>query len=368
MPRWTRAVLACLLAAALAAPTTAFAPAPSPNDNTGRAVAAYHALQHRFYFRGHYVDGDRDHPQTIAAWPYGTLLGALTALARVPSAGAPYRPLLRRGLAGLNAYWNPKTQPPAFDSYPARPRGPGGDPYYDDNAWFGLGLVDGYEVLGDKSYLARARQVFTFLASGWDRNPQHACPGGVFWTRAKGFTTRNSVSTANAALLAMRLYDLTGDPSYLGWGARMWSWVDDCLSRSDGLVADSISLTGIKDSRAFTYNQGAMIAAGALLYRATQQHQYLERAETLARAAVDHFTAIRYAQEPRTFVAILYRDLFLLHAVDPDVDYRSEAAGYAARSWTAGRDSGTNLFSGALSQDALLDQAGMVELYALLAV
>jgi uncharacterized protein YyaL (SSP411 family) len=324
-------------------------------------------MQRQFYVRGHYVDGDRLHSQTIAAWPFGTILGAVTALARVPSIGGPYRSLLRRRLEGLGAYWNGSSKPPAYDSYPARPHGPGGDQFYDDNAWFALALLDGYDVLHERRYFARAKQVFTFLASGWDRNPHHACPGGVFWTRARGMTTRNSVSTANAALVALRLYDLTHASSYLRWGARMWSWVDRCLTGRDGLVADSITLTGVKDRRAYSYNQGAMIASAALLYRATHAPQYLEHAETLARAAVDHFTAIRYADEPRTFVAILFRDLFLLHRIDPDADYRDDAAGYADDAWTAGRDSRTNLFAPERSQDALLDQAGMVELYGLLA-
>lgn len=368
MRPWTRARLVGLIALAIAGATSGgpAAAAPLP-PSAQRAIAAYQAMQRQFYLGHHYVDGDRYSPTATAAWPYGQLLEALAALGRVPSVGGPYRWIFRLRLAQLDRYWNSGTTPPAYDSYPARPRGPGGDQYYDDNAWFGLALMDGYDALHDPRYLARAKQVFGFLASGWDRAPRHACPGGVFWTRASGVSSRNSVSTANAALVALRLYGATRAPSYLTWATRMWSWVNLCLTRSDGLIADSVSLTGSVDRRAFTYNQGAMVAAGALLYEATGAEVYLDHAEQLAGRAVAYYRALGYAGEPRTFVAILFRDLFILRRVDPAADYTSAAQAYADDAWTTGRDSRTNLFSPARSQDALLDQAGMVELYALLA-
>lgn len=367
MPRWTRALTVLLLAAALLAVGTTSAAATSAKTDAQRALAVYRAMQRQFYVSHHYLDGNSYSPGTSAAWPYGQMLEAVVALGRIPSIGGPYRWILRRRLSQLDAYWNRSTTPAAYDSYPIRPRGQGGDQYYDDNAWFGIALMDGFDLLHDQRYLARAKQVFAFLAFGWDKNPRHACPGGVFWTRTRGVTSRNSVSTANTALVALRLYGATHEPSYLAWGVRMWSWVNLCLTRSDGLIADSISLTGGIDRRAFTYNQGAMVATGALLHQATGEDVYLEHAETLARAAVPYFTANRYAGEPRTFVAILFRDLFLLRRVDPSADYFEAAEKYADEAWTQGRDSRTNLFSAALSQDALLDQAGMVELYALLA-
>jgi hypothetical protein len=78
------------------------------------------------------------------------------------------------------------SQPQAFESAVARPKGPGGSTYYDDNAWSALDLLHGYQLTGNKTYLTMAQETFNFFVSGWDTSPSDTCPGGVFWEDVSG--------------------------------------------------------------------------------------------------------------------------------------------------------------------------------------
>src|SRR5260221_617012 len=106
---------------------TTSAAATSAKTDAQRALAVYRAMQRQFYVNHHYLDGNSYSPGTSAAWPYGQMLEAVVALGRIPSIGGPYRWILRRRLSQLDAYWNRSTTPAAYDSYPIRPRGQGGD-------------------------------------------------------------------------------------------------------------------------------------------------------------------------------------------------------------------------------------------------
>jgi predicted alpha-1,6-mannanase (GH76 family) len=176
---------------------------------------------------------------------------------------------------------------------------------------------------------------------------------------------RNAVSTLNGAILGLRLYALTGRPGYVRWARRMLEWADGCLVRGDGLLADHIALDGARDERAWSYNQGAFVAAAVLLAQATHDSRYLDLAQRKAATALDEYGPA-FEGEPRIFVAIFFHDLQLLDAVRPDPRYRAALARYADLQWRR-RDSVSGLFVDA-DGASLLDQAAMVQTYALLAV
>src|SRR5437764_1304422 len=91
-------------------------------------------------------------------------------------------------------------------------------------AWIGLNLVRAYRLTGDAAALSRAQSVFAFIEGGWDSNPAHPDPGGVFWTQASWSRDRNTVSNAPSAELGLRLYQLTGQQAYFDWAQRMYAW------------------------------------------------------------------------------------------------------------------------------------------------
>ena len=111
-----------------------------------------------------------------------------------------------------------------------------------------------------------------------------------------------------------------------------------------------------------------MLGANALLYRVTGRAAHLTRAHELAQAVFAHYGATGLADQPLPFNAIFFRNLLLLQATDPSVDYRPPLAAYADALWSARRDPATGLFRAAPGAPfALLDQAAAVQLFALLA-
>jgi predicted alpha-1,6-mannanase (GH76 family) len=264
----------------------------------------------------------------------------------------------------LERYWQPGAGAlGGYASSVATGSVPAGPVFYDDNEWIALDLVRAYSLTGSRPVLARARALFELVASGWGAD-EAACPGGVYWMRSAANRDRNAVTTENGALLAVQLYALTGGLQYLRWARRMVAWSDRCLARADGLLADHVGADGTRAEQPWSYNQGAFIAAAVLLARATGDDRYLDRAARRAAAALAHFGS--FAGEPPIFVAIFFRDLALLDEVRPQPGYRQALVRYASAAWVRGRDPAAGLFA-AQGQPTLLDQAAMVQIYALLA-
>jgi hypothetical protein len=122
-----------------------------------------------------------------------------------------------RGLLRLaEGYWNARIGGYA-GRYATRGRAAG---WFDDNGWLGLAFVDAYRQTGDARFLRDARRALAFiLSSGWD-----ARDGGIWWNDAHEFKSGESVVTA--ALLAVRLQELTGDSRYLADARRIVDWTN----------------------------------------------------------------------------------------------------------------------------------------------
>ena len=336
------------------------AAAPGAQDVArARALDAYAAMQRAFYepdtksYAGVYPPRVR-----AQAWPFSQALWATLDIATLPGMSGDARSDLLERIRGLSAYKHPEAGRPAEF---APKYGGSGDVYYDDNLWIALGLLAAKPVTHDPSLVKTAQQIFTLVGDGWDADETHPCPGGVFWTRTGANHDRNTVTTANSALLALDLYELTHSPTYLRYAQMAYDWTQHCLGRSDGLVNDHLDLNGNVDAHTWSYNQGAMIAAGVRLYRATGARRYLTDATRTANAALASLRDPLASGEPPFFLAIFYRDLLELR---PD---RSSIQRFAEEAWTKARDPKTGLFHFGGRQPTLLDQAGMVQIYAELA-
>jgi uncharacterized protein YyaL (SSP411 family) len=257
------------------------------------------------------------------------------------------------------------------------PLGSGDRKFFDDNAWTGLALVQAYRASRDPALLERARQVFEFTVSGWDGDPTHPAPGGVWWSQQMPnprYAHRNAVSTSASAELGLQLYDVTGAsaPDELDWAIRMYAWVDTTLRGSNGLYGDHVDLAGVVDPGQLSYNQGTMIGASVLLYRITHDVAYLTRARALADTSLVVFGPA-FGQQP-AYNAVFFRNLLLLGAASGDARYRATAQAYADQMWETQRDPVSGLFDVAYGRNRtiephrLLDQAAMLQIYAALAL
>ncbi|HEU5424712.1 MAG TPA: glycoside hydrolase family 76 protein, partial [Nitrolancea sp.] len=346
-------------------------------QNLKRATAAYQAMQQQEYQADvalYHELGSRDYAYH---WPFSQASAATIDLAGLPDAGGSYLSDLQQRLTGLDHYWDATHQPPGLSSAVMPPLGPSGDLFYDDNAWTGLALVQAYRETGNPDLLERARRILQFDLSGWDNDASHPAPGGVFWVDAGWNRDRNTVSTAGTAKLALQLADVTSDPAqragYLAWGQKLTGWVEQTLRAPDGLYWDHIDLAGKIDKTEWSYNQGQMIGAYVLLYRLTGDQNDRQRAQAIANAALAFYVdGGRLDAQPPIFNAIFFENLQFLATVDANPRYTWEAQRYADWLWTTRRDPATNLFAGASepgssANDALLDQAAVIQLYARLA-
>lgn len=357
-------LLFLLFAAAPGAPARA-----QPERNRERAEASFAAMQRAFWLpeqRLYREDLDNSGNPYAYHWPFGQALAASIDMAAL--SGSTHRPHVDELLIGMQAYWNAANVPPAFDSYVRPPLGQGGDVYYDDNEWTALELLRVYRLTGNAAALRRAEQLWQLIVSGWDRDPSHAAPGGIFWRQVPGDFGRVTVSNAPAAQVGLELASLTGRDEYRQWAVLIHRWVDTYLRAPDELYWDGIAIDGALDKTQWSYNQGTMIGASVLLYRQTGDPAYLERAQRTADRALERYAGDSIWGQPAAFNTIFWKNLLLLDQLRPDAGYRQAMQRYADAAWERSREPGSGLFRFATDRPhTLLDQAAMVQIYAALA-
>jgi hypothetical protein len=354
------------------APTTAWSSALSTDQQ--EAAASYRALQQNLYeapallYQG--LPSNSCDPYSCL-WPFTNAMAGTVYLAASPS-GRGYTPdVLARSL-GLLSYANlHETSPigtrqtPALQSAVAPPKGPGGNTYYDDNAWAALDLIAAYRLTGSSIDLFVAQVLFNFVLTGWDTSQTDGCPGGVFWEDVSG-SQRNTTANAANAEVGLELYQLTKNTTDLFGAAVMYQWVNTCLKSPDGLYYDHVNPGGTVNTTVWSYNQGTMIGAGVLLYEITGNASFLTTAQVTAEAAVAYFgTGATLQNQGPAFNAIYFRDLFVLNQVQANTAYGSEVQAYATFMWTQRNASGLFLQNG--NTNGVNGTAPMVEIYSLLA-
>jgi hypothetical protein len=374
---------------AAAAPSTAALPrtervGTSQEEWARRAVGSYDALQEYLYlgaeqhhlYQEKYPHQDTDNAYSYL-WPVREATAATIDLSVMPAIGPRYDDDVRDRFAGLRAYWNTDREPPGYASYVVPPLGGGGDLFYDDNAIVGLEFVRHYRLTHQESARKRAEQVFDVLTHGWDTDPTHPCPGGMFWVDATWTSIRAANVTGLTSELAAHLYAITGKRSYLDWADRLYAWNRACLRSPEGLYWNDMSLDGTVNPTLWIYNSGAMIGAGALLYRVTGDRTYLQHAKADAAAALAYWTAQnRYFDQPAIFNSIFFKNILLLDSEAHDPRYRTAVETYAEHTWANNRDPELGLFrfppSGGGPYDPsyrpeTLEQSAVIQTFALLA-
>lgn len=345
-------------------------------SNLDRALASYDVLQKYFYLQdgsGLYLEEyplqSGDNPYSYE-WPFSQAHIATLDLSALPGeAGRAFRSALEDREIGQERYWNTTgaTGLPGYDSYVRPPYGNGGDKFYDDNSWVGQAKIQQYLMTGDQNALERAKQLFALIVSGWDTNTAHADLGGVFWTQASWSHDRNTVSNMPPAEFGLRLHQITGEQFYFDWAKRMYDWTNTYLQTPDGLYWDHLDLQGNIQKTIWSYNQGVPVGVNVLLYQITGDGAYLREAERIAQAALTYYGASGLYNQPAYFNSIFFKNLLLLQSVDHNRDYVDAMQTYADSVWQNNLDTSTGLFHfNGSAQTQLLEQAAMVQIYAVL--
>ena len=364
----------CTTGAAAASRSANTPQSSTTSTDEQEAVASYQALQANFYqawvqlYQG--MPSNPCDPYSCL-WPF-TNAAAGTEFLDASPGGSAYVPDVKARVNGLMAYANlhevspnGTRQPRAFQSAVAPPKGPGGNTYYDDNAWSALDLLNAYQLTGNLNDLILAQNTFNFVVTGWDASQTDGCPGGLFWEDVSS-SQRNTTANAANAEVGLELYQLTKNSSDLSWATRMYQWVNTCLASPSGLYYDHVNPGGTVNTTLWSYNQGTMVGAGVLLYQITGNASYLTAAENTAGASVSYFgTGTTLQSQGPAFNAIYFRGLFVLSQIQPNSAYGTEAQTYATYMWTQRNSSGLFLQNG--QTYGVNGTAPMVEIYSLLA-
>ncbi len=352
------------------------APVDEPDSWEAKANATYAAMLREFRaprstLLREYAPALPTDRRYAYLWPFGQALSATLDIAALPEADpAVVSHAEQMGDDFFAHYWELDDVAPGGTAYP---KDAGGEKFYDDNIWIGLDLVDLWRMTRHDRWLREASRIFDFVVSAWDDDLSHPSPGGIFWAQPMANPTRdrNTVSNAPGAILGLHLYAATGETHYLTWAQQMVDWVEQTLCDPDDcLYWDHLKLDGRIERTKWSYNQGTMVGALTLLSQALDNNALLERAQTLAHAALAHYTPTEHLwkQDP-PFNAIFFRNLRILGDTINDHDfYRPALTDYAERAWQTSRDPRTGLVSfGRGKRVELLHQAAAVQIFALLA-
>ena len=266
-----------------------------------------------------------------------------------------------------------------------------GERYYDDNSIVGLNLVEAYRQLGDASYLTRCARIVNFLLSGED----NVFDGGLWWCEqfknnpAKAQDGSNKPACANsfAQWFLLSYYDVcpaSEKANVLAFAKRLYNWTYNTLRDPvDNVYWNDKGADGVIHTTKWTYNSGAMIAAGYRLWKITGEQHYLDEAKATATGAWSYFArnhngvsktyplndpwfTIKLIKayielEPEYPACNTYIRLFISYA-DSAWEAARQPSGLFLEDWS-GRKREASRDSKLLMQDAALESFGVIALY-----
>ncbi|GEO02712.1 alpha-1,6-mannanase [Adhaeribacter aerolatus] len=288
-------------------------------------------------------------------WPLCGLIQAANEMERLEPAKKYMEPVMK----AIQQYYNTTPPAPGYQAVIAKAKVD--TRYIDDNQWIGIAYMDAYARTKDKKYLDLAGEIYRFMMTGYDS----ASGGGLYW-RENDKTTKNTCSNGPGIILALQLYQATKQKRYLETAQELYAWTNKYLLAPEGVYYDAVKLPSLKiDSATYTYNTGTMLQSNVMLYTLTKNKKYLQEAQRIAQAAEKHFYRKNKLPDHYWFNAVFLRGYLALYEVDKNKKRLQFIIDDAERVWQQERDS-KNLL-GKKREKTLIDQAGMLEIYARLA-
>lgn len=266
----------------------------------------------------------------------------------------------------------------------------GGDRFFDDNAIVGIELVEAYEQFGDTKYLDWCARIVEFYNTAIDNTMGRALWWNESCINQPGNDSSNKPACANgyASWFLMRYYEVCPEnekAGVLALAKDLYQWLYDNLRDPvDNLYWNSKGADGTVNKTKWTYNSGAMIAGGVLLYKATGEERYLNEAKATAYSSYDHYVKTRngislcYPTNDPWFTIQMIKSYIELEAYDAAFTRKAMSAfiSYLDYAWKNGRMS-VGLFyedwtgvkknsvrdRSLLMQAAALESLGVVSLY-----
>lgn len=248
---------------------------------------------------------------------------------------------------------------PEFN-FSGRAEDPWWNEFVDDMEWIVLAQMRMYESTGNKTYIAKAKQMYDdWIWTTWGPEDEAPWHGGITW-KTGAAKSKNACSNGPAAIIAARLYrlydqaGLSGGKSkqgYLDEAIKIYAWLRDNLyDARTGAVRDHLNDKGGIGAAVFTYNQGTFIGAAHELYRITGERQYLDDAVKAVEYVIEHLSQNNGVLQDATsgdgalFHGIFFR-YFVMLINEPDLDRitRKKFHNYITKCATVMATQGVNL-------------------------
>ena len=139
--------------------------------------------------------------------------------------------------------------------------------YYDDLEWLGLAAFNCYNATKDPEYLDAVHQIWAEIKTGYTN-------GAMSWR--KGCTTpcKNSIANSPAIIMAVKLYQLEGDPANLQMAKDLHTWMKANVLNAQGGIWDAPG--NFNPDWQFSYNSGMFIGACLELSLVTGLQSYID--------------------------------------------------------------------------------------------
>ena len=357
-----------------------------------RAFETYQAIERLYgissgatagFYNENYPKGAGDLSASYL-WPYDGLMSGLALLNKLG-----YDVNYKAKIDQYQAYWrNSGVRNIGGYGSTTDGRNGGSDRFYDDNSIIGINLVEAYKQLGDEVYLERCSKIVDFLADGED----NVFGGALWWCESNinrpGDGNSNKPACANgyAQWFLLSYYDVcpeTEKARVLALAKRLYAWeYANLRDPEDNVYWNDKGADGNIHTTKWTYNSGAMIAAGTRLYHITGEKHYLDEAKATADGAYNYYVrsrsgiALCYPLNDPWFTVKLVRAYMEL---EPDYSncsrYIEVFVSNLEKAWTAGRKENGLFYENwtgvanadrdksLLMQDAALESLGAVAIY-----
>jgi hypothetical protein len=302
-----------------------------------------------YYETSNHVQDENKHS---FLWPLCALVQATNEMESIQHGKAYMKPVIN----AINQYYNPMPPTPGYQACVTKEKND--TRYYDDNQWIGIACMDAYNRTKKAQYLEISKTIYRFMMSGYDT----VSGGGIYW-RENDKSSKNTCSNGPGVLLALQLYNVTKQRSYLDTAKLLYDWTNKYLLSPNGVYFDALEMKGNKISRAtYTYNTGTMLQSNVLLFKATGDKKYLLEAQRLATAAEHYFYRNNRLPDNYWFNAVLLRGYVELYKIEKDKKRLQFFIDDANSVWQHEKDE--NGLLGKTKSKKLIDQAAMIEIFA----
>ncbi len=213
----------------------------------------------------------------------------------------------------------------------------------DDQVFWGIACMQAAEKkfpnppASKPQWIPLAQSVFRTMSNRWDTS---TCGGGLRWQiypSNNGYNYKNAVSNGGLFHLSARLARYSSNQTYYEWCDKIWNWMENThlitvVDNKWTFVYDGFNVDACSDvtKLQWTYNQGLMFAGAAVLYNATGNQIWYDRASNLLKSSTVFFkngvmfeaaceTTIRGCNNDQmTFKAIFARMLGITAIMMPD--------------------------------------------------